>query len=118
MKYFTLFILLASLSIGCSSSSSPSGVAEAFLDAMKAGKCDKAKKFCTPRSEQGVGFMCLAFEAQKGNIAEITILSEEVQETTAQVKYTIVGPNGTEESNLDLVKTNEGWRVDLGSMSK
>lgn len=117
MKYsFPLFILIITLGTACSSGS-PRSVAKGFLSALQSKDCEKAKKFCTPQSEQTLSMMCLMV-IQANKSTEFEILRDSIAEDHAWVFYKSITENGTVENSLDVVKTSEGWRVDLGSSVK
>lgn len=121
-----LFILTS-----CSSSNTPSGVAE------KAMKCMQQKDYAgfvdlmyyepekAPTEEEKKQAEALisakaseAYEKQKGGIKSYEVVSEKITEdgNEAAVKMKIVYNNGDEdEDNFSLKKNKEGkWLVDIG----
>ncbi len=134
MKYniFKLFISIITLlfAVSCNMGPKPENIAEDFLKAYFAADYENAAKYCTPALEQDL------LDA----LEEMNALNEEIRENikrhtqyyapqiksaeaagddSVTVYYNIVNTaadslatsNLVKESKLDIVKTEEGWKV-------
>lgn len=124
-RFFTIFsmatLLLAFLT-ACSSNS-PESVAKEFAQAYYAGKFDKAKKYCTPETQEGIQFISKMAESDdfKKNIpSKVSIktdgctIADNGNEATVRLTVDMVTPTDgkkTESTKINLVKYDGKWMV-------
>lgn len=118
------FLILGFLSfsffVSCSNDSNPEAVAEKFLNHVNKGEFKEAKEYCDEQTASLIGMMeSMAAGAKKdelkNNDAKVEIISSEVKDDKATVKYKTVGgkaPNAAEQT-LNLVKVDGKWKVTI-----
>ena len=118
------FFLLAFVSFGfltsCSNDSNPEAVAEKFLNHINKGEFGEAKKYCDKKTADLIGMMesmTAGKEAElKGKDIKAEIVSSEVKDDKASVKYKTVGkdaPAEAKEQSLELIKEDGKWKVTI-----
>ena len=117
------FMLLAFVSFGflasCSNDSNPEAVAEKFLNHVNKGEFKEAKEYCDEQTAQMIGMMeglvAGTENEMKKSDAKVEIISSEVKDDKATVKYKITSskePVGVEQP-LQLVKVEGKWKVTI-----
>jgi len=117
------FMLIAFVSFGflasCSNDSNPEAVAEKFLNHVNKGEFKEAKEYCDEQTAQLIGMMESMVAGKKEEMknadAKVEIISSEVKEDKATVKYKISNPKepATAEQTLQLVKVDGKWKVTI-----
>jgi len=119
-KLAAIIVLAATGLLASCSGNGPEGVAEKFVVHSTKGEFAEAKKYCTESTGKLLS-MAEAFAGdkikdlkEKNKDVKVDIVSSEVQDTTAVVKYKLTGvEDATEEKSLDLVKRNDEWKVNV-----
>ena len=122
MKKVVTVLALASMSLFVScSGNGPEGVAEKFVIHSTKGEFEEAKKYGTESTGKLLS-MAEAFGGdeinqmkEKNKDAKVEIISSEVKDTTAVVKYKVTGIEGAagEEKSVNLVKRDNDWKVNM-----
>lgn len=125
MKLINISFLLSLLIIGLAacSSNSPESVAKEFAQAYYAGKFDKAKKYCTPETQEGFQFISKIAESddfKKNMPSKVSIkvddctIADNGDEATVRLTVDMVTPadgKKTENTKINLVKYDGKWMV-------
>lgn len=126
-----IFKVIAVLAFGLSviscggGGNSAEGVANKFLEASNKGNFEEAKKYTDEQTAQMMTMMSSYLtpdkkaELEKRDI-KIDILSSEEKDSTAVVKYKLTDgeTKKTQESQLDLKKVNDEWKVTVNKEGK
>ncbi|MDQ7962081.1 DUF4878 domain-containing protein [Flavobacterium lindanitolerans] len=117
------FLILGFLSftffVSCSNDSNPEAVAEKFLNHVNKGEFKEAKEYCDEQTASLIGMMESMAGAKKDelkkNDAKVEIISSEVKDDKATVKYKTVGgkAEAAAEQTLNLVKVDGKWKVTI-----
>ncbi|MEZ0005233.1 hypothetical protein ABH942_000584 [Flavobacterium sp. 28YEA47A] len=117
------FLILGFLSfsffVSCSNDSNPEAVAEKFLNHVNKGEFKEAKEYCDEQTASLIGMMESMAGAKKDelkkNDAKVEIISSEVKDDKATVKYKTVGGKAetSAEQTLNLVKVDGKWKVTI-----
>jgi len=122
-----LFSIIAFMSmamlVSCNNEQSKAeSTAKSFLEANAKADFAEAKKYCDANAAMMIGMLEGMIDAAKkeeikSKDIKINIISSEVKDNTAVVKYKVVskGSPETSEKQLDLVKEGEEWKVTLGN---
>lgn len=114
------FLILAFVSfsffVSCSNDGNPEAVAEKFLNHINKGEFNEAKEYCDEQTASLIGMMESMVadkkEEMKNNKEKIEIISSEVKDDKAKVKYKSTGGEAAGvEKSLDLVKVDGKWKV-------
>ncbi|HEU4496198.1 MAG TPA: DUF4878 domain-containing protein [Flavobacterium sp.] len=118
--FLVLGFLSFSLFASCSNDSNPEAVAEKFLNHVNKGEFAEAKEYCDEQTASLIGMMeSMAAgkkEELKKNDGKIEIISSEIKDDKATVKYKTVGgkaPASDKEQSLSLVKVDGKWKVTI-----
>jgi len=122
MKKVIAVLALASMSlfVACSGNG-PEGTAEKFVLHSTKGEFEEAKKYGTESTgrllsmAEALGGEKIAEMKEKNKDAKVEIISSEVKDTTAVVKYKVTGMEGNDgtERSLNLVKRDNDWKVNM-----
>lgn len=122
MKKVIAVLALASMSlfVACSGNG-PEGTAEKFVLHSTKGEFEEAKKYGTESTgrllsmAEALGGEKIAEMKEKNKDAKVDIISSEVKDTTAVVKYKVTGMEGNDgtERSLNLVKRDNDWKVNM-----
>src|SRR5690606_17615403 len=122
MKKVIAVLALASMSlfVACSGNG-PEGTAEKFVLHSTKGEFEEAKKYGTESTgrllsmAEALGGEKIAEMKEKNKDAKVEIISSEVKDTTAVVKYKVTGMEGNDgtERSLNLVKRDNAWKVNM-----
>lgn len=117
------FMLLAFVSFGflasCSNDNDPEAVAEKFLNHVNKGEFKEAKEYCDEQTAQLIGMMESMVAGKKDEMknadAKVEIISSEIKDDKATVKYKTTGGKeaATTEQSLQLVKVDGKWKVTI-----
>jgi Domain of unknown function (DUF4878) len=112
------FLSLA-LTVSCSNENGPEGVTEKFIEASFKANFEESKKYADEKTASMIDIMILGLpddqmEKMKKNDIDVKIISSDVKDSTAVVKYSVV-ENGKDsgEKALDLKKINDEWKVSI-----
>ena len=121
-----LFSIIAFMSmamlVSCNDAQSKAeSTAKNFLDANAKADFAEAKKYCDANTAMMLGMLEGMIDAAKkeeikSKDIKINIISTEVKDNTAVVKYKVVskGSPETSEKTVDLIKEGEDWKVTMG----
>lgn len=117
------FLILGFLSfsffVSCSNDSNPEAVAEKFLNHVNKGEFAEAKEYCDEQTASMIGMLESMAAGKKdelkNNKEKIEIISSEVVEDKATVKYKSTGGEASTdaEKTLNLVKVDGKWKVTI-----
>lgn len=118
------FLILGFLSFSffasCSNDSNPEAVAEKFLNHVNKGEFAEAKEFCDEQTASLIGMMESMAGSKKDELKDsgvkVEIISSEVNEDKAVVKYKTTGGKAgatAAEQSLNLVKVDGKWKVTI-----
>lgn len=117
------FLILGFLSfsffVSCSNDSNPEAVAEKFLNHVNKGEFTEAKEYCDEQTASLIGMMESMAAGKKDEMknsgVKIEIVSSEVNEDKAVVKYKSTGgkADASAEQSLNLVKVDGKWKVTI-----
>lgn len=125
-KIIAVFAFLSlGLLVSCGNENGPEGVAKKFLEAVNKGEFDEAKKYTDEQTGQMLGMVGGMMtpekkeEAKKKDI-KVEIVSSEVKDSIATVKYKLTGKDaeGTDEKTLALKKVGDDWKVTINKEDK
>lgn len=118
-----LMMLVAFVSFGVLTSCSgdnPEGVAEKFLNHVNKGEFEEAKKYCDKKTGELIGMMASMAGGKEAELKDkdikAEIVSSEIKEDKATVKYKTVGkdaPADSKEQSIDLIKEDGKWKVTI-----
>lgn len=113
-------VLIAALfmNVGCSDKSEVEKVADKFLTHLNNFEFKEAKEYCDDKTASMLGmlegFSAMAKdEAKKEDKATFKIISSEVKDDTATVKYSQTKEGETKEEVLNLKKIDGKWKVSM-----
>lgn len=117
---FYLVVAMSALFVSCSGNG-PEAAAKNFVEHTSKGEFAEAKKYCTERTAamvsmlEGMAGEKAAEMKEKNKDIKVNIVSSEIKEDKAKVKYTVSGGEGgdSSEKELDLVKEEDEWKVDM-----
>lgn len=115
--------LVLSLSLSSCSGNGPEDTAKKFIEYTNQGEFSKAKELSTDKTAAMLG-MAEGFAQGQGKMEEmkeknkdvkVEIISSEVNEDKATVKFKLTGGENTSgsENQLNLVKVDGEWKVDM-----
>jgi Domain of unknown function (DUF4878) len=114
--FSVLAILSLTLFVSCSGGGTPESVAEKFLAHMSKGEMDEAKKYCDKDTATMLGEMGDMTPEQKEEMkkmdVKIEVISSDVKDETAVVKYKVTNKGETSpEQSMNLKKVDGDWKV-------
>lgn len=122
MRKFVLGLsMMASLLLVSCSGGGPEGTVKQFVAHTSKGEFEEAKKYGT-ESTNGLLSMAQQFGGsqaaemkEKNKDVKVDIISSDVKDSIATVKYKVTGiaNPSDEEKELNLVKQNGDWKVDM-----
>ena len=112
---------LLSLSLFSCSGNGPEGVTKKFVKLTSQGEFTEAKELCTEKTAsllsmaEGFAGDKISEMKEKNKDVDVEIVSSEVNDDKATVKYKVTGieNNDNQEKSLDLVKVDGDWKVDI-----
>lgn len=113
--------LVLSLSLSSCSGNGPEDTAKKFIEYTNQGEFSKAKELSTDKTAAMLG-MAEGFAQgkmeemkEKNKDVKVEIISSEVNEDKATVKFKLTGGENTSgsENQLNLVKVDGEWKVDM-----
>ncbi|TRW26568.1 DUF4878 domain-containing protein [Flavobacterium zepuense] len=123
-KIFSIIAFMSmAMLVSCNDAQSKAeSTAKSFLEANANADFAEAKKYCDANAAMMIGMLEGMIDAAKkeeikSKDIKINIISTEVKDNTAVVKYKVVskGSPETSEKQLDLIKEGEDWKVTLGN---
>ena len=112
-------ILSVMLLASCGKNSGPTGVAEKFLEHTSKGEFEEAKAYCDEPTAGLIGMAGAMITPEKKaellkKDIKVDMISEEVKDSTAVVKYKVTGEgeDGSEKT-IDLKKIKDDWKVSI-----
>ncbi len=129
-KFLTLsiFATLFSVAVSCSSSSTPSSVAEEVTKCIQKGDYDKLGEYIYAEKDDANAEQTKAMVVgmlkdkggkaieKKGGIKSYTTISEEISEdgSTAEVEVEVTyGDDSTENNDYDLINVDGKWYLEI-----
>jgi len=119
IKLFSLLAVLSFSLFSCSGNG-PEGVAEKFVVLTSQGDFTEAKKYCDESTAAMMNMAETLVAGKKEELKEknkdikVDIISSDVKDDKATVKYNIVnGETTSEEKQIDLKKIDGEWKVSL-----
>ena len=114
--FSVLAILSLTLFVSCSGGGSPESVAEKFLGHMSKAEYEEAKKYCDESTASMMSDMAAMPSEQKEEVKKmdmkIEVISSDVKDDTAAVKYKMTPKGGTpQEQTMNLKKVDGDWKV-------
>jgi len=108
-KFVGMAMVVAFFCVGCGSPK-PSAVAERFFTALAKGDMETVGKYATTETMQMVATFGSKLQNAAKMAGKIKSSTETITDDTAEV--TLYFENG-EEENVDLVKVDGKWKVDM-----
>lgn len=110
-----------SLSLFSCSGNGPEGVTKEFVKHTSQGEFAEAKELCTEKTAsllsmaEGFAGDKIAEMKEKNKDIDVEIVSSDVKDDKATVKYKVTGGENidAQEKELDLVKVDGDWKVDI-----
>lgn len=125
LKLAAAAVVISFSLFSCSGGNGPEGVTEKFVELTGKGEFGEAKELCTEKTAallaMAEGFAGDKKEEikEKNKDIKVEIISSEVKDDKATVKYKVTGgENEGQESQLDLVKVDGDWKVDINKEGK
>ncbi len=119
------FSALCLLAVACGGGNEPESVAKKFLEATTSGEIAEAKKYTDEQTGMMLGMTeSMITPEKKAEMAkqkpDIEILSSEVKDSTAVVKYKITNTKTKEsvEKQLDMKQVKGDWKVTVKKEGK
>ena len=123
-KVIALVAFLSMTMLVSCSGNGPEGVAKKFVELTTQGEFGEAKKYCDEKTGQLLGMAESMIPADKKAEAKkqkvnVEIISSEIKDDTAKVKYRATvegdkaGSENSGEKTLDLVKVDGKWKVTI-----
>ncbi|NBL63659.1 DUF4878 domain-containing protein [Flavobacterium sp. NST-5] len=119
-KAMMLMAFISFITLTSCSGDNPEAVAEKFLNHVNKAEFEEAKKYCDKKTGELIGMMA---SMAGGKTAEMKdkdikteIISSEIKDEKASVKYKIVGkdaPADSKEQSIDLIKEDGKWKVTI-----
>ncbi len=119
-KVMMLVAFVSFTALTSCSGDNPEAVAEKFLNHVNKAEFEEAKKYCDKKTGELIGMMASMAggktEEMKNKDIKTEIISSEIKDEKASVKYKIVGkdaPADSKEQSIDLIKEDGKWKVTI-----
>ena len=118
-KLIAMFVAVAAICLAGCGAKTPEAVAEKFYGALCDSNADKAAEYCTDAAKgaiqmaKGMGMFEQDEFKKKVKGAKVKAKEAKINGDKAKVTVEITKDGSTETEDLDLVKVDGAWKVDI-----